>query len=332
MELPVYNEEQPGITYYYSALGVYNLGMVNHAHVYGDGKASEHMYCHVYHEGVGKKGANNNVSSLIVKTLRQLNLLLDDSAGGELNVIFDNCLGQNKNNTVLKLAAWLKAMGFFYTVNFTFLVVGHTKNAADRLFNSLKHEYRKRNIFTMEDLVFQLNVSTSVTVIPTSHEDFLDYDTLLKGMYIDLAGKIKQNHVFSCSGDDLTSVSIYLRRSNLEDHTTTTHKVSKRSRKFNSVAEVRDYSSSRLKPLKNVGMNPYKVVEMWKNYRPNIPIEYHDNVLYVEPTPAQWAKVKDEKCDRSEFRAGLKMKKYGENKATKEKIESVAFGDGTADS
>jgi len=74
-------------------------------------------------------------------------------------------------------------------------------------------------------------------------------------------------------------------------------------------------------------MNPYKVVEMWKNYRPNI-----DNVLHVEPTPAQWAKVKDEKCNRSEFRAGLKMKKYGENKATKEKIESVAFGDGTADS
>ena len=75
-----------------------------------------------------------------------------------------------------------------------------------------------------------------------------------------------------------------------------------------------------------MGMNPYKVVEMWKNYRPNIPIEYHDNVLYVEPTPAQWAKVKDEKCDRSEFRAGLKMKKYGENKSTKEKIESVVFG------
>ena len=79
-------------------------------------------------------------------------------------------------------------------------------------------------------------------------------------------------------------------------------------------------------------MNPYKVVEMWKNYRPNISIEYHDNGLYVEPTPAQWAKVKDEKWDPSEFRAGLKMKKYGENKATKEKIESVAFGDGTADS
>ena len=44
-------------------------------------------------------------------------------------------------------------------------------------------------------------------------------------------------------------------------------------------------------------------------------------------------KVMDKKCDQSEFRVGLKMKKYGENKATKEKIERVAaFGEGTANS
>ncbi len=96
---------------------------------------SEHMYAHLYHEGVGKKGANN-VASLVLKTLTQQNLLQEDSAGGELNIIVDNCSGQNKNNTVLKLAAWLKAMGYFRQVNFIFLVVGHTKNAADLLFNS----------------------------------------------------------------------------------------------------------------------------------------------------------------------------------------------------
>jgi hypothetical protein len=74
MELPVYNSEQPGCTYYYSPLSVYNLGMVNHAHVYPDGTVGEHMYAHIYHEGVGKKGANN-VASLVVKTLQHLNLL-----------------------------------------------------------------------------------------------------------------------------------------------------------------------------------------------------------------------------------------------------------------
>jgi hypothetical protein len=71
----------------------------------------------VYHKGVGKKGANN-VVSLIVKTLRRLNLLRKDIAGGELNIIFNNCSGKNKNNTVLKLLVWLKAMGYINCVNF----------------------------------------------------------------------------------------------------------------------------------------------------------------------------------------------------------------------
>jgi hypothetical protein len=99
------------------------------------------MHTHVYHEGIGKKGANN-VASLIVETLRKLNLLRENSVGGELNIIFDNCLGQNKNNAVIRLAGWLNAMNYFTEVNFLFLVVGHTKNSADRLFNCLKQEYR----------------------------------------------------------------------------------------------------------------------------------------------------------------------------------------------
>ncbi len=36
-----------------------------------------------------------------------------ESAG---NIIFDNCYGQNKNNMVLKLALWIKAMGYFKSV------------------------------------------------------------------------------------------------------------------------------------------------------------------------------------------------------------------------
>jgi len=55
MELPVYNKEQPGITYYYSPLSVYNLGIVDHAHVYDDGRVTEHMHCHVYHEGLERR-------------------------------------------------------------------------------------------------------------------------------------------------------------------------------------------------------------------------------------------------------------------------------------
>jgi hypothetical protein len=68
MELPVYNNEQPGCTYYFSRMSVYKLGVVDHAHLYDDRQVSKHLHCHVYHEGVGKKGANND-ALLTIKTL-----------------------------------------------------------------------------------------------------------------------------------------------------------------------------------------------------------------------------------------------------------------------
>ena len=112
MELPVYNKEQPGCTYYFSPMSVYNMEVVDHAHICNDGWVSEHLHCHVHTEGVGKKGANN-VALLIMTTLQKLNLLCEDSVGGELNIIFDSCSSQNKNKTVLNLPAWLMAMGYF---------------------------------------------------------------------------------------------------------------------------------------------------------------------------------------------------------------------------
>ena len=36
--------------------------------------------------------------------------------GGELNLVFDNCSGQNKNNTVLQLLGWLTEMHYFKMV------------------------------------------------------------------------------------------------------------------------------------------------------------------------------------------------------------------------
>jgi hypothetical protein len=100
------------------------------------------------------------------------------------------------------MAAWIKQMGYFKKVNFAFLVVGHTKNAADSLFNSLKHEYRKRNLFTRQELFETLNVLDSMMVVPTILEDFLDYDVLMDDVYRDLAGMVQQNHMFSCHDDN----------------------------------------------------------------------------------------------------------------------------------
>jgi hypothetical protein len=98
--MPSMKEEQPGQTYYFSPLTVNNIGFVDHAHLRPDGEIGDHMHCHVYHEGVGKKKANN-ICSIIMKTLWKTGMLKKGETALKLTLVFDNCTGQNKNNTIL---------------------------------------------------------------------------------------------------------------------------------------------------------------------------------------------------------------------------------------
>jgi hypothetical protein len=167
-------------------------------------------------------------------------------------------------------------MGYFKHVNFIFLIVGHTKNAADRLFNSLKHEYHKKNLFNMEDLIESLNVADCVTVIPTVPEDFFKYDALFKVLYRDLARNVKQNHIFSCIVDD----QMNLRKSNIDDHKIHKHTCSKKSYREITKAELKLMSTTNLVNVECVGINPYKMVKLHFKYRIQVPIEYRNNILY----------------------------------------------------
>ena len=47
MELSVYHDQQPGVSYYYSRLGIYNCDIVNHVHVCENGAVREHMHAYV---------------------------------------------------------------------------------------------------------------------------------------------------------------------------------------------------------------------------------------------------------------------------------------------
>ena len=58
--------------------------------------------------------------------------------GGELTIVFNNCTGQNKNNTVLRLIVFLVEMGYFKKVNFMFLVVWTYKECCRSPFQCLE--------------------------------------------------------------------------------------------------------------------------------------------------------------------------------------------------
>ena len=215
---------------------------------------------------------------------------------------------------------WLMALGYFKAVNFIFLVVGHAKNAADRLFNCLKLEYRKQNLFTFQDMLEALNRSEMVTVHPASPDDFLDYDKLTSRLFRSLSGNIKQNHIFTCNDD---GAQMIIRKSNLDEHREYVVYLRKKGTWDGmSRREIAQITAEVALPLSYVGMNPYKMVEMFKKYRPVVPVEFQSDELYAEPPSEVYARVKTEKIDRSEFRAKLKQTKY---KNETEKIENIAF-------
>ena len=181
-------------------------------------------------------------------------------------------------------------------------MVGHTKNAADHLFNALKKEYRKKNLFTMETLVECLNVSDSVTVHTPVEDDFLDYDTFLNRYYSEFAKKVKQNHIFSCSSTTSkhkNHFNVQFRESDLPQHKIVLHNAIKKGftgrNKYNinskglkeaivNRPEDIKHAMSEIKPIVAVGINVFKQVEMFAKYRPIIPFAYKCDDLYNKPS------------------------------------------------
>jgi hypothetical protein len=110
----------------------------------------------------------------------------------------DNCGGQNKNKYVLRLAPLLVELRHYRRVNIIFLVAGHTKNAADRLFNLLKVAYRKQQVFTMEQLTDVLNKNQYVECIKVDKEDFFDFGKFKDQVYRKnaLSGQTKRHQFF----------------------------------------------------------------------------------------------------------------------------------------
>ena len=125
----------------------------------------------------------------------------------------------------------------------------------------------------MQALIEHLSASDSITIWPSEPDDFLNCNALFSDIYCDLSGKVKQNHIFSCSGDCLLPI-VSLRESNLDERQVSNHAVSKKTRKFNNLGELMAYLSMLLLPINCLGLNPYKKVQMWKNYHPMVPIEF----------------------------------------------------------
>jgi hypothetical protein len=60
-----------------------------------------------------------------------------------------------------------------------------------------------------------------------------------------------------------------------------------------------------------VGVNPYKLIEMFTNYGLVVPAieSYYMDKMYAKPSPEVMSKMKSEKLDRLEFKSNPKKEK-----------------------
>jgi hypothetical protein len=267
------------------------------------------------------------VASLLMKSLRQLNILQEGCRGKELNVVFDNCPGQNKNHHVLWLVPYLVEMGYFETVNFIFLVVGHTKNAADRRFNNLKMLYRKSNVYTFNQLMDVCGKSPHVTVVQVVDGDFKDYDNFL-GLFYGKIAAVTKSHIFSCKRPSNGSVytdgvklMVFVKESNLEEHPTKTiNIILPKMMLFNAdgtEGTLQEAVDSRMSLLQRAdfldhlpfkGIPEFKQVQLYRNYRKFIPAEFKDEIC-PKPSDEVLKRQKDDQKRRADEKKEKKTKK-----------------------
>ena len=197
----------------------------------------------------------------------------------------------------------------FLKVNFIFLVVGHTKNTADRMFNTMKKKHRKSNAFTMKELCDGLE-SEKVNMIRLEKDDMKDWDGML-GKFYRKYPKIEEYHIFSCNWNDQAhtnkNMNVNVKESNVEGC---------QMYSFNSIKQGFEgrsrYPSGNkgllaaikgrkqlmkdtvIEVLTRPGINPYKQVELFKNY---VKLMDEESAKITCPNPSEevWDFVKAEK-------------------------------------
>jgi len=72
----------------------------------------------------------------------------------------DNCVGQNKNNSLLHYLLFRTMVGLHEQIDLSFMIVGHTKFAPDGYFGRIKYRYRRAKVYTYQHMADLINSSS----------------------------------------------------------------------------------------------------------------------------------------------------------------------------
>ena len=122
----------------------------------------------------------------------------------------DNCSGQNKNNYFIWYLAWRTILQLHESINYSFLIAGHTKFGPDRSFGIIKRAYKVNFISSLYEFADMVEASSTFGVnkaqLVGTHDGRIivpvyDWSSFLD-QYFNKVPQIKKQHHFRFSKDE----------------------------------------------------------------------------------------------------------------------------------
>lgn len=186
LEVP-YQTRQVGALYFKVRFRVQCFGVCE--------EAKKVQVNYLFHEGesIGQDGSKAHGPNAV---LSMLDHHLETRHAGQRNFSFhaDNCVGQNKNKTVLAYLLWRTMNGLSDTLELNFMRVGHTRCAVDAYFGLLKQNFRRNNVSEMDELCKVVGESCDANEAQRFDWEWREWDTFLAQFFQPLKGIAKYQH------------------------------------------------------------------------------------------------------------------------------------------
>jgi hypothetical protein len=230
----------------------------------------EKQFNYLYDEGDGGKGANY-VISMLFYFLRHRPRHFATLA---VHLHADNCCGQNKNNMVMQFFLLMVDIGFLKHVELKFMIRGHTHCTIDGGHGIIKKEWRKRDVFNIEQAAQVIRESSPIAgmhyAVILQPENFFGWENLLTKCF----KKLPRILSFQEFKMDAARPGVLRYRGCQRDPWQETQLFRKETPAFSSLQYVQDA----LMQLNPPGISEKKQKHLYEKVRKYVPEEFQDSV------------------------------------------------------
>lgn len=195
-----YHARQVGPIYFKVPLKVQLFGICK------DSTNTQINYLFDESQSIGINGSNAHGPNAVVSMLHHY-FQCHSGCEPEFHLHADNCVGQNKNRTVVGYLAWRVITGLNKKITLSFMLVGHTRCFVDGNFGLLKKFYRKSDVDTVQQLKEIVENSSRTNFAQMYQWEWREWDKKLDTLFKPIPGITKYQH-FTFSDDNKGKVNI----------------------------------------------------------------------------------------------------------------------------